>query len=192
LQILGITGDNASNNDTMIQYLSDALDEFPGPANQTRCFVHTINLIAKSILKPFDVRKAKDIREFNDVVHALGDSAEGDDPEDCTEQTAGNNGEEDDNEEEKGDDDDDEEEEEEDDDDDASLGPIRSMLLKVCLRFKDPNPTLLTNVEATENFVRTQELNDHPSAWLVQDALHSRSFLMHDAPGCIHSLELHF
>jgi hypothetical protein len=116
--------------------------------------------------------------------------AEGDDPEDCTEQTAGNNGEEDDNEEEKGNDDDNEEEEE--DDDDTSLGPIRSMLLKVCLRFRDPNPTLQMNIKAMENFVCTQELNDHPSAWLVQDTLHSRSFLMHDAPGCIHLLELHF
>ena len=47
LQILGITGDNASNNDSMIQYLGNTLDEFPGPANQTRCFVHTVNLIAK-------------------------------------------------------------------------------------------------------------------------------------------------
>ena len=117
--------------------------------------------------------------------------AEGDDPEDCTEQTAGNNGEEDNNKEEKGDDDNDEEEEEEDDDD-TSLGPIRSMLLKVCLRFRDPNPMLLTNIKAMENFVCTQELNDHPSAWLVQDTLHSWSFLMHNAPEYIHLLELHF
>jgi len=53
-QILGITGDNASNNDLMIKYLGDTLDNFPGPANQTWCFAHTVNLIAKSILKPFD------------------------------------------------------------------------------------------------------------------------------------------
>src|SRR6266850_1673697 len=118
LQILGITGDNASNNDTMIQYLSDALDEFPGPANQTWCFMHTINLIAKSILKPFDVRKTKDAREFNDIAQALADSAEGQhDPEECMEQETGNNREEG-NEE-------DEEEGEEDNEDDTRLGPIR-------------------------------------------------------------------
>ena len=109
----------------MIQYLSGTLDEFPGPANQTRCFVHTINLIAKSILKPFDIRKMKNIREFNDVAHALADSAEGRDPDECAEQATGNDGEED------------KEEEEEGEDDDTSLGPIRSMLLKVCLRFID-------------------------------------------------------
>jgi hypothetical protein len=66
-QILSITGDNTSNNDTMIRYLGETLDEFPGPANQTRCFVHTINLIAKSVLRPFDAQKTKDISEFNDV-----------------------------------------------------------------------------------------------------------------------------
>ena len=48
LQILSITGNNASNNDTIIQYLGDALNEFPGPANQTRCFVHTVNLVVKA------------------------------------------------------------------------------------------------------------------------------------------------
>ena len=57
--------------------------------------------------------------------------------------------------------------------------------------FRDPNPKLLTNIEATENFVRTQELNDHPPAWLVQDTFYSQSSLMHDALGCINSLELH-
>ena len=104
LQILGITGDNASNNDTMIQYLSDALDEFPGPANQTRCFVHTVNLIAKLILRPFDIRRMKDIHEFNDIAHALAESAE----DESTEQTMGK-----------------EEDKEEGEDDDASLRPIR-------------------------------------------------------------------
>ena len=54
LQILGITGDNALNNNLMIKYLGDTLDDFPGPANQTQCFAHTMNLITKSILKPFD------------------------------------------------------------------------------------------------------------------------------------------
>jgi hypothetical protein len=61
MQILGITGDNASNNDKMIKHLSNMLDDFPGPANQTRCFMHMVNLIAKSILKPFDIQKNKDV-----------------------------------------------------------------------------------------------------------------------------------
>ena len=126
MQILSITGNNTSNNNTMVQYLSDALEEFPGPANQTRCFVHTVNLIAKSILKPFDVRKAKDIHKFNDVAQALANSAEGLDVEEDTEHAMN----------------DDDEEEEEEEFNALSLEPIRSMLLKVHLRFIDPNPKL--------------------------------------------------
>jgi hypothetical protein len=58
----------------MIRHLGETLDEFPGLANQTRCFVHTVNLIAKSILSPFDAWKMKDRSEFNDVAQALADS----------------------------------------------------------------------------------------------------------------------
>jgi hypothetical protein len=61
LQILSITGDNASNNDSMIKYLGNTLDDFPGATNQMQCFVHTVNLIAKSILKLFDTRKTNEI-----------------------------------------------------------------------------------------------------------------------------------
>ena len=137
MQILGITGDNASNNDTMIKYLGDALDEFPGAANQTRCFVHTVNLITKSILKPFDTRKAKDLSEFSNVAQALAESGDGHDLEEDMVHTSDNIEEEA-----------DEEEAEEEEEFDASLGPIRLMLLKVCLRFTDlDHADQLTNVE---------------------------------------------
>ena len=118
-QILGITGDNASNNDSMIQYLGNTLDEFHGPANQARCFVHTVNLIAKSILKPFETCKAKEMELFNDIAHALADSASDFEEE-----------------EEEDDEDEDNSGEEEDDNElDAGLEPIKTMLLKVCRRF---------------------------------------------------------
>jgi hypothetical protein len=86
MQILGITGNNVLNNNTIIQYLGDALNKFPSTANQTRCFVHTVNLIAKSILKPFDIQKTKDLGEFTNVVQALADlgndmMGDGHDPE---------------------------------------------------------------------------------------------------------------
>jgi hypothetical protein len=45
----------------MIDELVDLLPNFPGPANRCRCFLHIVNLIAKSLLKQFDVlRKAAD------------------------------------------------------------------------------------------------------------------------------------
>ena len=43
----------------MIAELADLLDEFPGAANQTRCFLHVINLVVKSIIKQFDLSKAQ-------------------------------------------------------------------------------------------------------------------------------------
>jgi len=81
--------------------------------------VHTINLIAKSILKPFDTRKTKGTQEFDDVAQALVKEQD--------EATSNK---------------DKKDEEGDDGEDDARLRPIRSMLLKVCLRSTDPNPRL--------------------------------------------------
>jgi hypothetical protein len=111
----------------MVQYLGNTLDEFPGPANQTWCFVHTVNLIAKSILKSLDVQKIKDICEFNDVTQALADLADGHNLED-----------------EEGDEDEDEDEEEELDTS-SQVGPMRLMLLKACQCFIVSLPKLTDN-----------------------------------------------
>jgi len=106
----------------MIKCIGRSLEKFPGPANQTRCFAHTVNLIAKSILKPFDTRKAENTQAFEDALAEIHEQAKGDDEKE--------GGEDEEEEEEE------EEEEGEDDDDDdnelaARLEPIRSMLLKV-------------------------------------------------------------
>jgi hypothetical protein len=58
-QILGITADNASNNDKMIEHLAILIETFPGAVNQTRCFAHILNLVAKSVLRQFEAPKAK-------------------------------------------------------------------------------------------------------------------------------------
>jgi hypothetical protein len=65
-QCLGITCDNASNNDTMIDELVDLLPNFPGAANRSRCFLHVVNLIAKTLLKQFEVPK-KDVEAALDA-----------------------------------------------------------------------------------------------------------------------------
>ena len=44
----------------MIDELASILDAFPGAANQTRCFLHIINLVAKSVLPQFEPPKARD------------------------------------------------------------------------------------------------------------------------------------
>jgi hypothetical protein len=41
----------------MITELTDLVDDFPGPANQTRCFAHVLNLVVKSIIRQFDLPK---------------------------------------------------------------------------------------------------------------------------------------
>jgi hypothetical protein len=59
MQVLSITCDNASPNDTMIDELEVMLEDFPGAPNRTRCFTHILNLVAKSVMKQFDLPKAK-------------------------------------------------------------------------------------------------------------------------------------
>jgi hypothetical protein len=71
IQILSITCDNASNNDTMIDELADLLDDFPGPANQTRCFTHVLNLVVKSIIRQFDSPKSKTDKNLNEATNEL-------------------------------------------------------------------------------------------------------------------------
>ena len=43
----------------MIQTLFQLLSAFSGEASRVRCFLHILNLVAKSILKPFDTGKSK-------------------------------------------------------------------------------------------------------------------------------------
>ena len=43
----------------MIQELGHLIDDFPGPANQTRCFLHILNLVVQSIIRQFDLPKSK-------------------------------------------------------------------------------------------------------------------------------------
>jgi len=50
--------------DTLCEHLEDQLLAFSS-VNQTHCFVHTLNLVAKLLLKQFDVKK-KRYDEAND------------------------------------------------------------------------------------------------------------------------------
>ena len=52
-----MTCDNAKNNDVMIQELETLTPEFAGFASHTRCFLHIVNLVAKSMLRQFDAKK---------------------------------------------------------------------------------------------------------------------------------------
>ena len=53
-KILAITADNASNNETVVNKLEDMIPEFEGEMARACCFLHVINLVAKSLISQFD------------------------------------------------------------------------------------------------------------------------------------------
>jgi hypothetical protein len=55
----------------MIKELANLVDEFPGPANQTRCFTHILNLVVKSILRQFDLPDPKSGKSLDDASKEL-------------------------------------------------------------------------------------------------------------------------
>ena len=61
----------------MIDELADLLDKFPEKANQTRCFLHIINLVAKSVIQQFDITKEKAGEALDEAEDALRTLAEG-------------------------------------------------------------------------------------------------------------------
>jgi hypothetical protein len=75
----------------MIDELADLLTGFPGKANQTRCFLHIINLVAKSVIRQFDVAKGKAGEALDEAEEALRTLADGIDLEDLENQREQNN-----------------------------------------------------------------------------------------------------
>ena len=54
---MGVTCDNASNNDGMVESLTKILIHFPGAANRAQCTAHIVNLVSKIVLRQFDAKK---------------------------------------------------------------------------------------------------------------------------------------
>ena len=83
-----MTCDNAANNDVMVEELMTLADGFSRPTAHTRCLLHIINLVAKSLLCQFDVKK-KDVpndstgSESPDI-DAMSNSGKGDGMDDRT------------------------------------------------------------------------------------------------------------
>lgn len=64
--MLGLACDNASPNDVMVDILGDHLEGFEGSLGRVRCFAHVLNLVVKTLLRQFDVPKAKSRAESVD------------------------------------------------------------------------------------------------------------------------------
>ena len=69
----------------MVEHLATLVEQFPGAANQTRCFAHILNLIAKSILRQFEMPKkvadgdlpdGPDLNNATDALAALAQELE--------------------------------------------------------------------------------------------------------------------
>ena len=72
-QLLSITCDNATVNDSMVDIMGDALPKFPGEANRTRCFAHILNLAAKTITKLFDLPAGSRSAKEDELIALAGD-----------------------------------------------------------------------------------------------------------------------
>lgn len=55
----------------MIEHLATLIESFPGAANQTQCFTHILNLVAKSVLHQFEAPKSKGGKVLDDAVREL-------------------------------------------------------------------------------------------------------------------------
>ncbi len=136
---------NASNIDTMISKLGGILEQFPGAVNQTHCFVHIISILAKAILRQFDIPQKVYGNVLDKMAQALADLAKELDLEERAEQETQEMG-----------------DSEVDDQPldtwvdfceglteeqvmalDANVQPMRSMLVKVEFDYPDPNLTLI-------------------------------------------------
>lgn len=72
-QMLSVTADNASSNDTVTTELTKLVDHLDGEAAHTRCFLHIINLMAKSSIREFDVPKQKSAKSLDSTEQDLQD-----------------------------------------------------------------------------------------------------------------------
>ena len=86
VKILGVTTDNTSSNDMMVKHLSDLVLYFDGETSQVRCVLHVTNLVAKSLIKLFDLLKKSSME--GDEIESQNSSAESNGSENV-EQSAG-------------------------------------------------------------------------------------------------------
>ena len=74
MQILNVTCDKVTANDVMIDHLATILEEFPGFPNQTCCFAHILNLVAKCVMRQFDTPNLRRMRNAanNNIAAVFG------------------------------------------------------------------------------------------------------------------------
>ncbi|KIK40529.1 hypothetical protein CY34DRAFT_33142, partial [Suillus luteus UH-Slu-Lm8-n1] len=90
-KILSITANNTLNNDTMTTALAENVTHFGGDTARTWCFLHIVNLVAKSLLKQFDVPKNEALAfvgTAEEELQEIGQGLEAEDEDTITENGA--------------------------------------------------------------------------------------------------------
>lgn len=168
---MSITCDNASPNDKMMTELPKRLPEFPGETNHTRCFNHTIALVAVRVVRQFDVPSGDTETIMNEAEQELRELADGIDiEEEVTQQER-----EVDDDDESDDDVLDWEGEREDtfildrEDLDENTRPVRMLLVKVSISLHHDVQWTYTVLEASQNSLFPNPLNHKPPTFVVCD-----------------------
>jgi hypothetical protein len=78
-KFLAITCDNASANNSMVDELFVTVNGFLGDAARMHCFLHIISIVAKTLLKQFDLppKKKEDRKTLSTLDQELYTLAEG-------------------------------------------------------------------------------------------------------------------
>lgn len=156
----------------MIEELAILINDFPGPENQTRCFLHILNLVVKSIIRQFDLPKPKKTSDNEEGDENYTDEATKEhlklaDEIECEEEITAGAGDEKDATEDnnvKGWIDEREEMTEADLEElEESVKPVKLLMNKVCKQLLYYLYTLLSNlvVSAEKGCVYNEELNNH-------------------------------
>ncbi|EIW65154.1 uncharacterized protein TRAVEDRAFT_78641, partial [Trametes versicolor FP-101664 SS1] len=65
-QLSCLSCDNVSPNNVMTELLGERIKSFEGALGHVRCFAHVINLVVKTLLRQFDIPKAKATKDIDE------------------------------------------------------------------------------------------------------------------------------
>lgn len=179
----------------MIAEMANILEDFPGAANQTRCFLHILNLTAKSILRQFEVPRKKKGEANNDSQPTVGMEIDEDEPS-VDDELDGE-----DHEDESGNFEDNEEGLEDERQElseehiaelEQDVSPVRLMLTKVTQRDKERDKELTKFFSASRHFTHDEELLYYYSSSVDGQSERARTGYSHDASRRFNTMEFNF
>ena len=180
----------------MIEALGRLLDDYPGDPNRARCFNHVIALVAKRMVRQFDVPKAGADEALDEAEEELRNLAEGIDIEELMAKSMQDTDDEDGGDNANNDDSNDEMEIELSAEDQADLDvntrPIRLLLVKVSIPVVLRRMNLIMSEIASEDLIRDDQLDYHFTATVVPDVGKTETRIAQDATRCSNAVELHF